>query len=89
MATFFYLVECPKHEECQRSKAKKNIWGWTLEQCQQEIKHHLMASSHHYCPEDEADVLTSCAAIQEATMSEAEHPPNRPKSPPTKRPCQA
>ena len=81
MATFFYLQECPKHEECQ-SKAKKKIWGWTLERCQAEVKHHLVNSSYHYCPEDEADLLASCADIQKGNMSETEQPPNMPKSPP-------
>ena len=69
---FFFCVQCPKHEECNLSRSRKKLWGWTEDECRRSVVHHLTASSHHYASKEDAELLAGWAEIKEGEMDEEE-----------------
>ena len=68
LAQFWYLPECPRKAVCMGGKKNPKLWGWSLEEAKQAVKHHLMRSSYHYCTEEEAEEEIAAFLFEEGTM---------------------
>ena len=45
---WFYVDKCPCKVDCSSASWKKaKVWGWTEEECKEQLRHHLTASLLH------------------------------------------
>ena len=93
MKTWFVYKKCPKAEECGHSEsfAKAKVYGETLEEAQERLKHHLMNSGLHKhggqgMDEEEAQILVDISDfdIQEWPADHGQEP-RQPQEPPPKK----
>jgi hypothetical protein len=76
--SFFFIETCPHAGfdglGCSHASWKNAaVWGWTPEECQNQLKIHLMRSDYHHLTEDEAVAEVCMAIIKELTKKA---PPN-------------
>ena len=82
---YFFLEQCPKHEECNQGRGRKKLWGWTEVTARQAIVHHLTQSSLHFCDQDEAEVLAEIAELKVGKAEEEPEEEAEAQAPPQKR----
>jgi hypothetical protein len=65
--SFWVCKGCPLAAECKPESFKRaKCWGETREEAMSNLVHHLVHSSHHSIPEDEAEMMANSAEfIQE------------------------
>ena len=45
---WFFVRQCPLHEECSPAAFKRGkVWGWSICECQSQLRVHLAASDNH------------------------------------------
>jgi len=65
---FYYVEECPHVHECS-SQSWKNaaVWGWTEQECRDQLKAHLINSSKHHLSVDDATTTSMLAEVKDHT----------------------
>jgi hypothetical protein len=76
--SYFFIEACPLAGDdgsgCSHASWKNaSVWGWTPEECQNQLKIHLMRSGHHHLNEEDANTEVCLAEIKELTKKT---PPN-------------
>jgi hypothetical protein len=65
---FWFCKFCPLHEDCtEQSWARAKVWDYDEEGCRQRMKEHLVNSSHHLLPEDEAQDIADRTELDHST----------------------
>ena len=70
----FFPSRVPEEGAVCWGKRHPKLWGWTEEDAQRAVIHHLVRSSYHYCDEAEARALTEQFVIEEGTMEASDVP---------------
>ena len=72
--SFWVCKECPLATDCKPESFKRaKCWAETREEAMSALVHHLVHSSHHSIPEDEAETMASTAAF-----AQEDWPPTKP-----------
>ena len=65
LCRYWFLKECPFKKRCLDARKKPKLWGWTLEEAQNNLRLHLCNSSKHYFSGAEATQIIDAAEWQE------------------------
>ena len=65
---YFYYPTCPMNADCSEKSFKNaGCWGWTRQEAQARLQHHLEKSVYHMLPITDAEVLASLADVESDT----------------------
>ena len=83
---FWVCNACPYADECKPDSFKRaKCWGETPEEARSALVRHLVYSSHHNFPEDEAEAIASKALVEQEDWTSAKPARSRLVSPSPKR----
>ena len=75
--TWFSVEQCPRAEQCTEQAFKRaKVWGWTEQECRDQLYRHLRTSGFHQLSEEDAGgVVDSVALKDHVCFDEATQPP--------------
>ena len=77
---FFYISQCPLHEECSEAAWKRaSIWAWSEEQARERLREHLRKSGRHSSAKaEDIDVLCELVEVVKEEWAEPQAKRARP-----------
>ena len=77
MSEYFFVSKCPVGGCSPQSWKNAAVWGWSKEECHQQLVHHLMSSGFHEMDAGDAEIMAEGVEMGQDTW--AQPPPKRPK----------
>ena len=77
--TWFWVEQCPRAEECTEQAFKRaKVWGWTEQECRDQLYRHLRTSGLHHLSEEDAGGIVESVEMKSVTSVGEATPPTFP-----------